>query len=285
MAGIFYLTGLDYGNNLPPLLLGMTTMLVPGLVAITIDKRAGKKLKESLWLRFKLNRWWLVALFSPIVLSLLAILLSLAIPGIGFDLEMSGFIAQLSTEGLSEAEIAQVQGVFEKIPPAVYFVILLIQALIAGATINAVLGLGEELGWRGLMLRELSHLGFWNSTTIIGAVWGIWHAPLILMGHNYPEYPVIGVGMMVLFCLALSPLFSLITIRCRSTIAAAITHGVLNASAALSIVYLDKTIPLITGLHGLIGIVMLMVINLGIFFFIRPTLSVQDWAPEAAADQ
>jgi hypothetical protein len=38
------------------------------------------------------------------------------------------------------------------------------QGLIAGATINAVAGFGEELGWRGFLYRELSFLGFWKSS-------------------------------------------------------------------------------------------------------------------------
>ena len=38
------------------------------------------------------------------------------------------------------------------VPP---FWIAIVQALIAGITINALAGFGDELGWRGLMLNEL----------------------------------------------------------------------------------------------------------------------------------
>jgi len=49
----------------------------------------------------------------------------------------------------------------------------LLQGLIAGITINAIAGFGEELGWRGLLQREFSYMGFWKSSAIIGIVWGI----------------------------------------------------------------------------------------------------------------
>lgn len=283
MAAIFYFAGLEYGKGFATYALALPYMLAPGLVAIGLDKKASKNLKDSLWLRFHPSRWWIAALLAPILLALLALLAAWLILDIGIDLEMSSFLSQIPTEDLSEEELAKVHTIFERIPPIAFLLLQLVQAIIAGATINAFFALGEELGWRGLMLRELAHRGFWNSTAIIGVVWGIWHAPLILMGHNYPEHPVLGVGMMVLFCLALSPLFSLVTLRCRSTIAAAVMHGVLNGSAALSIVYLERTIPLITGIHGLIGVAILSLLNLMIFFFIRPTLSAKDWTNEPLA--
>ena len=38
-----------------------------------------------------------------------------------------------------------------------------------------------------------------------GVIWGFWHAPLILNGHNYPQHPVVGVFMMVAFSMRGSP--------------------------------------------------------------------------------
>lgn len=42
------------------------------------------------------------------------------------------------------------------------FFVTIVEGLIDGITINAVAGFGEESGWHGLMLRELSHLAVLN---------------------------------------------------------------------------------------------------------------------------
>jgi hypothetical protein len=67
---------------------------------------------------------------------------------------------------------------------------------IAGDSVDAVAAFGEDLGCRGLLLRELEPFGFWRSSVLIGVIWGSWHAPLILHRHNYPEHPWVGVFLM-----------------------------------------------------------------------------------------
>jgi len=62
----------------------------------------------------------------------------------------------------------------------------LFQGLIAGIIIAVVVSLGEGFSWPGLLLKELSYLGFWQSSFIIGFIWRRWHVPLILLRHNYP---------------------------------------------------------------------------------------------------
>ncbi len=62
-----------------------------------------------------------------------------------------------------------------------------------GPLINTLLALGEELGWRGFLLPSLLPLGQWRAILMSGLIWGVWHAPAILQGHNYPSQPVLGV--------------------------------------------------------------------------------------------
>jgi CAAX protease family protein len=46
---------------------------------------------------------------------------------------------------------------------------------------NALAALGEEIGWRGLLVPELARMtGFTNVALISGAVWSVYHYPLIL---------------------------------------------------------------------------------------------------------
>ena len=107
--------------------------------------------------------------------------------------------------------------------------------LVAGVSINAVAGFGEELGWRGFLQKELAFLGFWRSSLLIGVVWGLWHAPLILQGHNYPQHRIAGVFMMTILCVLLAPIFGYVRIKAHSVIAAAIIHGTFNATYGLAI--------------------------------------------------
>lgn len=143
----------------------------------------------------------------------------------------------------------------------------LAQGLIAGITINAVAGFGEELGWRGFLQKELGYIGFWKSSALIGIIWGVWHAPIILQGHNYPQHPIVGVFMMIVFCLLLTPIFSYVRLKAKSVIAAAIIHGSLNATAGLGIMVVKGGNDLLIGVTGVAGFIALAVINLFIFIF------------------
>jgi CAAX protease family protein len=134
--------------------------------------------------------------------------------------------------------------------------------MIAGVSINAFFGFGEELGWRGLLYHEWKSMGFWKSSILIGFVWGIWHAPLILQGHNYPQHSVIGVFLMIAFCVLLSPIFSYIRIRSNSVIAVSILHGTLNGTAIIALMMLSGGGDLLVGPTGLAGFIVLVLTNI-----------------------
>jgi hypothetical protein len=72
------------------------------------------------------------------------------------------------------------------------------------------------------MQRELSNIRFWKSSLVIGTVWGFWYAPLILQGHNYPQHPILGMLMLTIFMLLLSPLFAYVRLKAKSVIAASV---------------------------------------------------------------
>jgi membrane protease YdiL (CAAX protease family) len=126
------------------------------------------------------------------------------------------------------------------------------------------------VGWRGLLLRELEGLGFWWASAVIGLVWGFWHAPLIVLGHNYPEHPWAGVFMMTGMTVLLSPLLGYMTLKAGSVVAAAILHGTFNAMAGLAILVVTGGSDLIVGVTGLAGFIVLLLANIVLFVFDRP---------------
>lgn len=278
-AGALFVSGVEYGGAMS-LLIALPYMLIPAIVAILVDRRGGRRVRESLAIRLTIKRWWGVGWVLPVVLAFAALFAALLIPGVGFDVGLGGMLETLSRV-LPADEMAKAEQALEQFPPLLFLLLQLVQGLVAGATINAVFAFGEEAGWRGLMLRELAPMGFWKSALVIGAVWGVWHAPLILQGHNYPEHPVLGVGVMTLWCVLLSPLFSWVTVKGGSVLVAAVMHGTLNATFAFSFLYLDRTIPLVTGLNGLVGMGVLVVANVLLWRVGRPELDGGMWAPKA----
>lgn len=112
----------------------------------------------------------------------------------------------------------------------------------------------------------LSGVRFLPASLFVGFVWGLWHAPIIALGHNYPQHPIAGIGMMILWCMLLSPPITYITLKARSVIAAAVFHGTLNAIAGISYLYLIGGNDLTNGVTGVSGFAALLLINATLFW-------------------
>ena len=204
MVAVFLAAGGKPGGT-GMILLAMAYMLVPMTVSILLQRSVFKQpLVKPLGISFTVNRWFFVAWFAPPILAIATMGVSLLLPGVTFTPDMSGFMSTLNT--MLTPEQVQESTKFIADLPVHFFWLILVQALIAGTTVNAILAFGEELGWRGFLLKELSAMGFWKSSALIGLIWGLWHTPLILMGHNYPQHPQIGVAMMTGWTMLLSPL-------------------------------------------------------------------------------
>jgi membrane protease YdiL (CAAX protease family) len=172
----------------------------------------------------------------------------------------------------SAAELAEARAQLDQFPRPVLVLVLLLQALGAGLSLNAVAAFGEEAGWRGLMLRELrgDEPGrFWRVAVTTGVLWGLWHAPLIAQGHTYPAHPVVGVVMMVAFCVLLAPLHAHVRVAGGSVAAAAVLHGTLNASGGFAVLFLRGGNDLLVGLTGLAGFLVLGVVNAALCWWRR----------------
>ncbi len=243
-------------------------MFVPALAAVFVQKIIfAESVTKPLGISFRLNRWFLIAWLLPPLIALLTVLIAAALPDVSLTLEPeTSRVFEHFSGTLSPDQIENMSAQLNKMPVHIFWV-MLFGGLFAGITVNAIAGFGEELGWRGLMQKELSFLGFWKSSAVIGIIWGIWHAPIILMGHNYPEHPVAGLLMMTLLCLLLAPIFGYIRIRAKSVIAAAVIHGTFNATAGLSLILIKGGGDLTVGVTGLAGMTALSMVNLCIFIY------------------
>ncbi len=250
------------------LVLSVAYMFVPMTGALVVQRLIYREpLREPFGLSFKLNRWFLVAWLLPPLIAFATLGVSLLFPGIEFSPEMAGMFERFKSS-LTPEQLQEMRNQAAALPVHPIWLALL-QGLIAGVTVNAVAAFGEELGWRGLLQRELGCLGFWKSSAIIGVIWGLWHAPLILQGHNYPQHPLAGVLMMTIFTLLLSPVFGYIRLKAKSVIAAAIMHGTLNGTYGLAIMVIKGGNDLTVGVTGLAGFVVLVCVNLGLVVYDR----------------
>ncbi len=260
VAGIFYLMGGEL-NSTAGLIMASSYMFIPTIVVLIIEKLIYKEnIKKNLLISFKLNKWFLIAWLVAPLIAFGSIGVSLIFPDITFSLGMEGMFERFA----DVLTIEQIQEMHDSVESMFIHPvwIALLSGLFAGITINALFGFGEELGWRGFLLRQFNNQSFIKASLIIGFVWGIWHFPIILMGHNYPTYPFVGVLMMTVWCILLSPLFLYITIKAKSVIAAAIMHGTLNATAGISLMVLNGGNELIIGVTGLAGFIALFAITL-----------------------
>ena len=92
---------------------------------------------------------------------------------------------------------------------------------------------GEEWGWRGYMMPKLLRLmPKWAAVLLGGVIWGLWHAPLTVAGHNfgvdYAGYPWVGIGEMCLMCVLINAFLTLLTERTKSIYPASFCHMVSN---------------------------------------------------------
>jgi membrane protease YdiL (CAAX protease family) len=174
------------------------------------------------------KRYYLWAWFLPVVFSVLAGLFTLT-----FGLAKADFTFSAMRLALAAAPGA------EDVSLGMIVAVQILLAITLAPFFNVLFALGEELGWRGYLFPKLLPLGQWKAVLISGTIWGLWHAPAIIQGLNYPGYPVIGIFMMIVFCILLSIIFSWMYLNTKSPWVAALAHGSINAVAGLPVVFLQ----------------------------------------------
>jgi len=201
----------------------------PGIAAIITTVLVMKQPFKSLRLNtLGEKRFYIWAWLLPIGLTVIGGLLTLLFGVAKLDLNFTM---------LRDAMASAAGG--NLIPVEVIVVIQILLAFTLAPLINTLFALGEELGWRGFLLPHLLPLGQWKAILISGIIWGVWHAPAIVQGLNYPGYPVIGIFMMIVFCVLLGTIFSWLYLNTKSPWVAALAHGSINAVAGLPVLFLQ----------------------------------------------
>ena len=196
-----------------------------GVLITRLFTREGFK-NAMLHLNLKGNvRYYLIGWFGPMALTLLGTVIYFVVCPSEFTL--TTYKATMAAQPMSSAMFWALQAVLMCVAPL----------------LNLIPCFGEEWGWRGYLLPKVAQrMKFLPSVLLTGFIWGIWHAPIIVAGHNYgmgySGYPWAGVAAMCVFCIVVGTLFSYITLKAKSCWPAVLAHGMLNGTAAVGVLFL-----------------------------------------------
>ncbi len=193
-------------------------------------------------------RYWIAAWFIPFIMTILGAGLFFVVFPKYFDPSLKGLQEMLAKTGQDTSTSLWTIVIFQT----------LFGVLIA-PFINSLFSFGEEFGWRAYLQPKLMPLGGRKAILLIGLIWGVWHWPVIAMGHNYgleyPGAPWLGLLMMVWVTIGLGTFLGWLTIRAGNVWPAVIGHAAINGISGLAAVcVLGNPNPLLGPLPiGLIG--------------------------------
>ena len=190
---------------------------------------------------------WYYVTFGLFVLALYSVMTGLnALFGLGQAVTVKEFLRQ--------AAGGQASGL-EAMPDWAILLLTSLQSVLLAPFLALLITFGEEYGWRIYLQGELVKMGKVRGILLVGIIWGLWHTPIILMGHNYPGYPVLGSFLMVLYCIALAFLLGFAVLKSGSVWLAAYLHGLNNQVASFLMLMVhtpaDPVFSFGVGLYGL----------------------------------
>ena len=214
--------------------ISLVMMSIPALMSWLIVRKNLSKGQRASALGFTRHRpvprflgYLALAFIIPIGIGLLSLPIASAFGLYEADFEnFSGMQQLLSEAGATGVSVE------------VLLIGQIINVVLASWFINLLPALGEEIGWRGWLTPQLLPLGILPTIVITGVIWGLWHTPLILLGHNYPHLPGwLAVIFMVFFCTVIGGVLAWLSIRTNSVWPAALGHSTINATAAMPILF------------------------------------------------
>jgi len=203
-------------------------MLIPGIIAIVFILVQKESLRNAGW---GLKKWWFIfpAIFIPFTVAILIVLFLEA-------LHWATFAGKLFTFNNGMVEISNITLILgnqsQNIP---FFILNVLLSHTIFLVVGSILTLGEELGWRGyLQEKMLRKFGLNQGLILLGIIWGYWHLPIILMGFNFPNHPILGaLLLMPLGTVFLAIFMGWLYLRSRSIWVPALAHASANLFSQL----------------------------------------------------
>jgi membrane protease YdiL (CAAX protease family) len=255
---VFYLVAsllaVSTGNDVAvaPIMVVAQVLTLGGLILVVVLRLVcGGEAFQRAGLAWGKPKYWI--LFGLLVIAVYGLMTGLNwLLGLGEAVDIKAYISQAAPEQAAAIEL---------VPSAMLLLSTGFQAVLLSPFMALIIAFGEEYGWRGYLQNQLIRLGKIRGVLLLGVIWGLWHAPVIAMGHNYPGYPVAGIFLMVLYTIALSFIFGLAVLKSGGIWIAAFLHGLNNqVYSFLSAMVYKPDDPVLSFGVGLYGVVILLIV-------------------------
>ena len=182
--------------------------------------------------------WILLSWFGPMVLTILgAVIFYIIFPN---RLDWSGSYMAIQ---MGEEAMAELQETGITVP--ILTIITVVQACSYVPLVNGLFGLGEEVGWRGVMYPMLKDkLGRVKGMILGGVIWGAWHWPIMVFaGYEYGlEYwgaPFLGMAIFCLFATVGGIILDVLYEKTKCIWVPSVGHGAINATVGVPVLMLN----------------------------------------------
>jgi membrane protease YdiL (CAAX protease family) len=190
----------------------LTMMWSPGLAAILTQLISTRTLRGLGW-RFGSARWLGLAYILPVVYAL--------------PVYVFTWLARLGVFP-NPVRIARLGAQYSSSTTTTTVAIFLLFSMTVDMVGPLILALGEEIGWRGLLVPELAKMTSFTKTALIsGMVWAIWHMPAIFLAdYNSGDTPKLYAAIMfAVMIIATSFAYAWLRLRSSSLWPAVLLHA------------------------------------------------------------
>jgi membrane protease YdiL (CAAX protease family) len=211
-------------------------VMVAGLPLLIVLRFAtGREAMSRVWLSGGSWRYWLLFSLGYVAFFVLQTALNAL-----FGLGPSEMVLIPTPQGIN---------------PILYTLLNAGGTVLLGSVLSMVALFGEEYGWRGYLQSELFKLGRVRGVLLLGVIWGAYHWPVILMGWNYPGYPLPGLALMVLYCTAEGVVLSYAVLKSGSVLLAVFLHAlgnvIMSPIVEMGFMPYDRAFTFFNGIYGI----------------------------------
>lgn len=185
-------------------------MWCPAVAAFIVRGKYYKKEKLLGWNKCKLS-FILAAIFAPIIYLGLSYGIYWLVNKASFTGNIDSFttVASSYTDKVNSGSVAIV----------ITLIVLIFSSIIAAA--------GEEIGWRGFLLPQMTKI--WNvkaAVIVSGLIWAVWHMPIMIAGLYMPGTPIwYQLPMFLIEVIAITVIMSVLRLKSKSVWPAILLHA------------------------------------------------------------